>query len=95
MFRYSVPIDGEPHTIELTNCPTETAVVAAAGGVVEFWAENFDREPVFKRTYQVFGTGHPLPPDANHVGTCPRTPEGLVWHLFELARLRVGRPVER
>jgi hypothetical protein len=32
----------------------------------------------------VFGTGQPLPEDAGWRGTCDRTPDGLVWHLYEL-----------
>ena len=27
----------------------------------------------------------PLPNGARYVGTCPRTPEGPVWHLYEIA----------
>lgn len=54
--------------------------------VVEFWAEHdpdaYTEEP---RTFQVFGTGQPLPDGAAWVGTCDRTPEGLVWHLYEVA----------
>jgi hypothetical protein len=50
---------------------------------VEFWAEFTAGAPKTPRRFQVFGTGHPLPPDARHVGTCPRV-SGLVWHLYEL-----------
>jgi hypothetical protein len=34
--------------------------------------------------FRVFGTGHQIPQNARWVATCPRTPAGLVWHLYEL-----------
>lgn len=58
--------------------------------VVEFWAEHDSSAPSSLRVFQVFGTGHPLPPDARYVGTCPRTADGLVWHLFELVGDETG-----
>jgi hypothetical protein len=57
----------------------------AAIHVVEFWAEHdpdsFGEQP---RTFQVFGTGHPIPDGMSWVGTCDRTPDGFVWHLYEV-----------
>ena len=82
MFRYTVPVDDQAWTFDLTGDP-----VAVAGGAtldeVEFWAEHTDGAPKMPRRFQVFGTGHPLPPNARHVGTCPRV-SGLVWHLYEI-----------
>jgi hypothetical protein len=64
----------------------EPAEVGAAGiHVVEFWAEHdpdaYGEEP---RTFQVFGTGQLVPDGMHWVGTCDRTPDGHVPHLYEL-----------
>lgn len=85
MFRYAVPVDGQPHVIALSHSPV--AVAPAGPDVVEFWCEHTDGAPEVKRAFQVFGTGHPLPPAAEWRGTCLRTRAGLVWHLYELPRI--------
>lgn len=79
MYRYEVAIDDQAHTIRLTG---EPVAVAAAGRVVEFWAEHYADGESFPWTFQVFGTGHPVPERATWIGTCDRDPAGLVWHLF-------------
>jgi hypothetical protein len=83
MFRYTVPVDDKPWTFDLTGYP-----VAVANGAtleeVDFWAEFTYGAPKTPRQFQVFGTGHPLPACARYVGTCPRTPEGIVWHLYDV-----------
>ena len=86
MFRYVVPVDDRPHVIELWDTPVAVAARRDGGGFsVEFWAEHAEGGLTIVHTYQVFGTGHPLPNGAEWVATCPRMPEGLVWHLYELA----------
>lgn len=82
MFRYVVLIDDQAHVIALSHSPVAVAVSTAWS--VEFWCEHTEGAPQGKRAFQVFGTGHPLPDDAQWIGTCPRTPDGLVWHLYEL-----------
>ena len=84
MFRYVVPVDDRPHTIALSHNPV--AVAAAGYTAVEFWAEHTKGAPQIKRAFQVFGTGHPLPDDAQWIGTCPRTDGGFIWHLYEVPR---------
>jgi hypothetical protein len=81
MFRYVVPVDGQPHIVPLSHSP---AGVGATDRFVEFWAESTVTVPPALRAFQVFGTGHPLPGQARWVGTAPRTPGGFVWHLYEL-----------
>jgi hypothetical protein len=83
MFRYEVPIDDQPHTIPLSHSPVAVAAVKS-WFAVEFWAESTRRATQVERAFQVFGTGHPLPEDARWIGTCPRSEEGLVWHLYEV-----------
>ena len=82
MFRYFVPVDDCPHTLTLTCDPV--AFATSGDDLVDFWAEKDPRCGASDRVFQVFGTGHPLPPDARYVGTCPRTRSGLIWHLYEL-----------
>lgn len=86
MFRYVVPVDDQPHVIPLSHSPVAVAAVHDPLGVfsVELWAEHTEGAPQVRRTFQVFGTGHPLPDDARWAGTCARTAEGLVWHLYEI-----------
>lgn len=82
MFRYVISVDDEPHIIPLSHSPVAVAAIGPA--VVEFWAECTQGAWQPDRTFQVFGTGQPLPADAKWVGTCARTVQGLVWHLYEL-----------
>lgn len=84
IYRYTVPADDRPHDISLTSSPVHVANGATLDEV-EFWAEHADGAPEVTRSFQVFGTGHLLPGNARYIGTCPRTREGLVWHLYELA----------
>ena len=83
MVRYTVPVDDQAWTFDLTGGP-----VHVGSGItldeVDFWAEHTDEAPKTPRRFQVFGTGHVLPRGARWVGTCPRV-SGLVWHLYELA----------
>ena len=82
MYRYQVSLDG-PVEIALTGNPVAFAAPRARDGV-EFWAEHDDSRPVVPRTFMIVGTGHPILDGASYVGTAPRTPEGIVWHLYEL-----------
>lgn len=84
MLRYEVPVDGHPRAFLLGDTPVHVA--AADVALVEFWAEgDSDLGDTWTyHTFQVFGTGQPLPADAVWRGTTDRTPEGLVWHLYEL-----------
>jgi hypothetical protein len=85
MFRYVVPVDDRPHRIELTGGPVKVAARKLGGEhVVEFWAEHDPSMTAHLRAFRVFGTGHPLPDEAAWCGTCDRTPDGFVWHLFEV-----------
>lgn len=82
MLRYEVAVNDEPQDF-LVGDPVHVA--AGRYDVVEFWAEWDDEHPpTGERTFQVFGTGQPLPHQATWIGTADRTPEGLVWHLYEL-----------
>ena len=88
MYRHRVIVNGLPQKIGLGGDPlhVEAARVwvgADAQHAVDFWAESAG-EGAAVRTFQVFGTGHPLPDGARYWGPTARTSEGLVWHLYEL-----------
>src|SRR6185437_14733595 len=89
MFRYEVPLT-PGWTYFLTGDPVCVANSATNPLAVEFWAEHTEGAPSRERTFQVFGTGHPLPPGARYVGTAPRTRDGLVWHLYEIVSDEAG-----
>lgn len=92
VFRYQVVVGDRPTTITLTSDPRHVeaerlGVGPQAPHLVAFWAEyEDDAGSGLKRTFQVYGTGHPIPDGARYWGTTARTPEGLVWHLYELGR---------
>lgn len=82
VYRYVVPVNDQAHDIELSGPIVHVA--ARDHRLVEFWAISGESEPVV-RTFQIFGTGHPLPHQAAYVGTTLAGSQGqLVWHLFEL-----------
>lgn len=83
MYRYQVGLDG-PVEIGLTGNPVAFGALGYSAGI-EFWAEYDDAKPVIRRTFVIVGTGHRIPDGAAYAGTAPRTPDGLVWHLYELA----------
>jgi hypothetical protein len=86
MYRYEVPVDDASHVFYLSSPPmaAATTVPGFVSYVVEFWAEHEDHATATHHVYQVFGTGHELPPNARWAATCPRTDSGLVFHLYEL-----------
>lgn len=89
MFRYTVSVNDQPWTFDLTGDPVHVANGQMPLAEVDFWAEHTEGAPKKARRFQVFGTGQPLPPDARWVGTCPRV-SGLVWHLYELVCDGIG-----
>ena len=61
----------------------EVKTVADQFGAVTMWAEvDSDAEPE-KRTFDVYGTGLPIPAGLEYVGTAFCGP--FVWHVYEQA----------
>lgn len=89
VFRYTVPIDEQPHVIQLTGDPLHVANGTLIDEV-EFWAEHDMDAPEYPAVFQVVGTGDPVPDGAVHAGTTPRDAVGGVWHLYRLP-LDAGR----
>lgn len=82
VYRYLVPVDDQPHEIELRG-PLLT-VGCRAASVVEFWAWHDESVSPSSGRYQVFGTGHKIPSGSLWCGTVVAPGGQLVWHLFEL-----------
>lgn len=62
-------------------------ITAAARGLPTIWALVDSDSPPETRRFQIFGTGHPLPRGARHVGTYGDGP--FVRHVFEM----IGEPL--
>lgn len=64
---------------------SQTAQVVEVGldpsGAWSLWALHFTTDPVDRRTFRVFGTGHEVPDGWKYVGTFHEP--GFVWHVFE------------
>lgn len=95
MLRYSVAIANGAQTFRLGGNPVHVEAPENAHSFVDFWAEDHDIAPGepdtrIERTFQVFGTGHPLPEGARWWGTTARTSAGLVWHLYEVPAREQG-----
>lgn len=83
MFRYEVSMRDEWTELQVAG-PVVAVAAIRNGAAVEFWAEDTGPASRSFRYFRVYGTGHPLPANVRWAGTCPRTPSGLVWHLYEV-----------
>lgn len=91
VLRYEVEVDDRAQVVALQGPVLHVEAIREEGWAtvkhkVEFWAEGDPSRRGEQRTFQVFGTGQPLPEGAVWRGTTARTSEGLVWHLFELTK---------
>jgi hypothetical protein len=77
IYRYEVPVDDKPHTLELSGKILHVGCRHA--DTVEVWALESGGQ-LIERTFRVVGTGQPLPDGwTRHVGTAIAP----VWHLLE------------
>lgn len=97
MHRHTVVVDGGPQVIAIGGDPlhveaTRVGLGPHAPHAVDFWtlASWTAVDDRLKRTFQVFATGHPIPPQARYWGTTGRTHDGLVWHLFEIPTVNLA-----
>jgi hypothetical protein len=90
MYRYSIPVDGQPHVVHLTHEPVKVAAQDAKDGQryarLSFWAPNNDELVGTDYVLRAFATGEEIPLGSRYLGTTERTARGLVWHLFEVNR---------
>lgn len=88
MLRYEIHAAAQEQTYHgLT--PPKAAAIKPDGTdmIVEFWAESGGDDYGFRqpeRTYTVIATGSPIPVNALHVATTPRSAGGHVLHLYEI-----------
>lgn len=89
IYKFSVPVDDQPHKIELSGDIVHVDCQSSPDSV-EFWAIHYGDNVSRARWFQVYGTGHFLPDNfVDVVGSVVvRTPGiepgRLVWHLVEL-----------
>ena len=86
VWKFAVPIDDEWHdwpfpADQIVHVDVQSPAPDAA---VMVWVEMSVDEPevVPTTTLRVFGTGHPVPDWALHVGSVVTAGGGLVWHLY-------------
>ena len=81
VWKVSLPMDDQWHEYAMGRIVHVDCQHPALGDTVEVWFEN---EPPTTRRLRVFGTGHPIPDGAEHVGSTARMANGrLVWHVYE------------
>jgi hypothetical protein len=82
VWKYELNLFGRLTTLEL---PAGAVIThfAVQGRRPCIWAHvNPDSSETEVRGFQIFGTGHPIPPGAKHVGTV--LDGDFVWHAFEV-----------
>lgn len=80
VLRFEIPVDERWHALQLGGPIVHVGV--RTPDVVQLWAIDTGAPSVL-RSFRVFGTGQPLPPRVQHIGTAIAAGGQLVWHLFE------------
>jgi len=84
VLKWQVSVDDRPHKIGGGDIVHVAIQYPQQPDVVTVWTIEPRSDTTPKREVQVYGTGHPLPFFAKHLGSCTTLDGGLVWHLFEL-----------
>lgn len=88
ILRYRLRRTAEAQTVNAPAGPViDVELVALGVGptppiLLDVWIEA-DDGPELARTFQVVGTGSPLPAQAVHVGSAARH-DGFKWHIYEV-----------
>lgn len=89
IYKYTVPVDDQTHTIEIPDTHAKLLHVGHQGRVDEVlvWIEVQPDAELVKRRFRVFATGQEFPgfPDDSswhYVGTVVYAAVDLVWHLY-------------
>lgn len=85
VFRWVIPVDDQPH--KMGGGPVVMVDTRGSTDTVEVWTIEMVDDKTFvslnrERRAQVFGTGHPIPFESEHVGSAITPGNVLVWHLF-------------
>lgn len=87
IWKFKLTTDG----VQQVSMPEGSVIlcVQTQGGCPCIWATvNPDAQQV-KRTFEIFGTGHPMPEATRtYIGTYQMLAGSLVFHLFELLSLK-------
>lgn len=84
VLKWDVPVNDQPAAVG--SGPVVHIGVQGDIAVVQIWTDETmpDDVPSVSRMVQVFGTGHPVPADAVHLGSVVTAGGALVWHVFEV-----------
>lgn len=95
VWKYIVPLtdDDVPLLLPRGGKILEVGHGGIAPNGVAFWYEFEKQDEAMsqgnneERTFRIFGTGHEIPPEYQHVGTVDlHLAIALVWHLYEKIR---------
>lgn len=82
IFREVIPVDDEWHELKLTGPIVHVACRELT--TVDVWFINGEHHYSKSTFLRVFGTGQPLPDNAEYVGTGFSPVGGLVWHVMRM-----------
>lgn len=85
IYKYNLPLD----VTFAIDMPAGARIldVQPQGSFISLWAiVDIDQTEIVTRSFQLVGTGHPIPMEhaSEHIGTCQLG--DYVWHVFELIR---------
>lgn len=89
VFKYTLTATiEEPQQVHMPVDATIVCVGSKNAGFIDIWAlvDEDSTEHTMPRTFQVFGTGVPIPADAQYLDTSVQDSlhnGNRVWHLFE------------
>lgn len=84
VLKWPVPVDDHTHKIGGGSVIHVDCQDPHDPSHVMVWTVEQREGPVPQRTVQVFGTGQPLPFNAEHLGSAMALGGRLVWHVFQL-----------
>lgn len=85
IWKYAVMAQDEPYEILMPKGAKVLCVgMPRTMDAVWLWAYVDDANEKEPRLFKVYGTGHPINPEHEYVGTAYTAGLPLVWHLFEV-----------
>lgn len=91
VFKYTITVTDGPQQLHIPVGASLVHVGSKTDGFIDIWVvvDESSLDNTASRTFQVFGTGHPIPEDAQYCGTSIQGGNvslhngTFVWHLFE------------
>ena len=81
IWKFEIALKDGPQPVQMPRDAYILFVYAQFGSIM-LWAQVVPERAKETRTFSVHGTGHPINPDSEYVGTAMMPP--FVWHVFEL-----------